>query len=137
VLFVASTQVSADATFNKRYTDWEKKVDPQGVKYTQCKYRYKKANGDEAYQYVVHYYEHPQKKNYYYWTKDGSHWWGKCIQPSGMGYNPNKMQWYKYETSTGSGGATITITITLPLGDCPFPADADPEDGIVSIPPPL
>jgi hypothetical protein len=135
-MLASSGPTAHAADFLDRYGQWsDLKTDPQGKKYHQCKYNYKTKTGDDAVQYVVYYPNDAQRKNYYYWTKDGSNYWGRCIRPGAPNYNDTKMQWYKYDT-TGQGISTVTITITLTLGDCPAPGDADSDDGIVKVPPP-
>ena len=115
--------------FRERYERWTRQTDPQGNVYFQCKYHFATLNGD-AVHYVTWRPADAQKRNYYFWTSDGLNYWGKCLAPGAPGFNPEKMQWYCYQRL-----GDVTITLALTPGSCPAPADANPDDWIVAVPP--
>ena len=122
--------VASAQDFRDRYEKWTRQTDAQGGTYFQCKYHYPSLNGDSV-QYIVWKPNDPRKKNFYLWTSDGTNYWGKCLAPGAPGFNPEKLQWFCYQRL---GDATITLALTP--GSCPAPNDADPEDGIIAVPPP-
>lgn len=58
-----------------------------------------------------------RKGNYYFANKDNKVW-GKCVCPADPNYDPKVMQWSKMVNGKWK---------ELPKGDCPAPANGDPE----------
>lgn len=114
-------------TGSAMYGAWRR--DPNRDRYY-CEYRYPSADNPVTInvQIVLWYANDPQRSNYYYFVNKKQQVWGRCVCPNSPSYDADAMQWSRL---------TNNNWIELPVGDCPAPADGDPQQAAInSIPDP-